>query len=427
MASFKYTCCITRNPSRFMLLASWFFNLVIFFNYFIDHFYENSLLLQSTSKTPRRCEPSAARSLSEKIIEKTFYDTYSILLEKCPINTINKESFTLCLSRINLDNNNNATNSNKQSNNLPWWFHTMIRDAKSYNIGLDGEWHTLTSNEPHNIRMCSIEKVASSQWRRLFCALNNQTTDYYSPKICEPEEISPSSKNVQDNVATSSSSFVFFRDPLERFLSGYINKCLSEQFRTKEKHCEPHALFEDFHSENSVLNKLTTNKKQLFAAYVDSMPYKWNVHFFPQSLYCDGIYRYLNDDTDSTYDFIGNMGITNFYNDLQRFIQRYATTANNKGTTTSSFEEIVNNIFEVKGSLFNSNKLEKIQHIDTNTKPQKEKMSSSKHVKEYYTPSSLRKALEYFSIDYMLLNMTIPDWVDEMLLEDDGNDKFPHL
>ena len=44
--------------------------------------------------------------------------------------------------------------------------------------------------------------------------------------------------------------------------------------------------------------------------------------------------------------------------------------------------------------------------------------SAPKYVKEYYSPRALRRVLEYVSIDYVLLGLDIPDWVDEILNED---------
>lgn len=43
--------------------------------------------------------------------------------------------------------------------------------------------------------------------------------------------------------------------------------------------------------------------------------------------------------------------------------------------------------------------------------------SASSHVLEFYTPKTLRQVLEYVSIDYVLLNLTIPEWAERMLLE----------
>ena len=39
----------------------------------------------------------------------------------------------------------------------------------------------------------------------------------------------------------------------------------------------------------------------MFDAYIDIFPLSWNVHFYPQALYCNGLFLDLLDE----YDFIG--------------------------------------------------------------------------------------------------------------------------
>jgi hypothetical protein len=39
----------------------------------------------------------------------------------------------------------------------------------------------------------------------------------------------------------------------------------------------------------------TLSKKMLFQAYVEAFPLDWNLHFFPQSVYCNGLGRRIND------------------------------------------------------------------------------------------------------------------------------------
>lgn len=39
-------------------------------------------------------------------------------------------------------------------------------------------------------------------------------------------------------------------------------------------------------------------------------------------------------------------------------------------------------------------------------------------VAQFYTPRSLRRALEYVSIDYVVLGLRVPEWARQMLKED---------
>jgi len=258
----------------------------------------------------------------------------------------------------------------KKEVTVPWWFRTMLRDAIGPKTGLYGRWHNLESTN-YNLTVCAIEKVASTTMRSLFCDLDAEVFR------------GPSCRKAPDPIPDHDRKIVFFRDPLERFLSGYIDKCIH---RRREKHCEPNEVFNN--DANGYTRGLTDHKKELFAAYVDTVPLKWNLHFFPQSLYCDGIYRHLHE-----YDFTGKMG-PNFYRDLRQFGNRY-------GKNVSA---IVNRIFKVPLN----------ETINTGTGTQ-----APKFVKVYYTPRSLKRVLEYVSIDYLLLNLDIPDWANKMLLQDD--------
>ena len=74
-----------------------------------------------------------------------------------------------------------------------------------------------------------------------------------------------------------------------------------------------------------------TAAKNIFAAYVDTMPLKWNLYFFPQSLYCNGIHRVLKD-----YDFIGYMD-SSFYDSLNSLGKRYG----------GRFKERVSDVFDL--------------------------------------------------------------------------------
>lgn len=41
--------------------------------------------------------------------------------------------------------------------------------------------------------------------------------------------------------------------------------------------------------------------------------------------------------------------------------------------------------------------------------------SAPLHVLEYYTPTTVRKVLEYVAVDYVMLNMTLPKWARDMM------------
>jgi len=129
----------------------------------------------------------------------------------------------------------------------------------------------------------------------------------------------------------------------------------------------------------------------MFAAYVDTMPLKWNLHFFPESFYCNGIYRVLKD-----YDFIGYMDLS-FYNSLNSLGKRYG----------GRFEEKISDVFDLAKNIEKS----ATSNMGIETK-------APTQIKAYYSPRSLRKVFEYVSFDYELLGLQIPDWAEEMLQTD---------
>jgi len=150
--------------------------------------------------------------------------------------------------------------------NVPWWFQTMLRDAPSV-IHLQHHNLSAPTRNKRGLRFCTIGKIGTKHWRRLICRLQNKPSNR-GRNVCIPDTAIP------ENAPKA----VFLRDPLERFLSAYIDKCVS--WRKVERHCEPLAVFDN--EENGLTEGLNKSKKLLFETYVDTMPLKWNMHFIPQ-------------------------------------------------------------------------------------------------------------------------------------------------
>ena len=96
-------------------------------------------------------------------------------------------------------------------------------------------------------------------------------------------------------------SFIFFRDPLERFLSAYIDKCVTRNHR--EGHCRPNKIFQNIQNDSEPLFS-NLNEKQKFEAFIDVSPLSWDLHFYPQAAFCN------NMELLSHYKFIGIMNET---------------------------------------------------------------------------------------------------------------------
>jgi hypothetical protein len=157
--------------------------------------------------------------------------------------------------------------------------------------------------------------------------------------------------------------------------------------RLNEKHCEPQSVFHN--PQNGPVNDFQGhNQQKLFEIYVDTFPLTWNLHFFPQSLFCNGLYRDI-----ANYSFIGNLG-NDFYRDLGRFSEQYP-----------ALEHWVVKVF----------------HMDKNenvTMNQGVETMAASHTLEFYTLRTLRRVLEYFAIDYVMLGLPIPSWAERMLADD---------
>lgn len=352
------------------------------------------------------------------IVHRTFNNTFAHLycpkrtsMKECLVNMFGKmQSKNLSKNqKMSKDDDDSEEWSSSSSRAQHWWFQSMIRD--SGNLGGDygfvfGPWHVGQATDP-NVSMCMIEKIGIKRWTTLFTSLNGNA--YYSRKTRSDEkhEIELPASN------EGYPSFVVLRDPLERFLSAYLDKCVDSFHRKEEGHCKPNEIYMKHEQLNHGENPLTTGysfggdddklkdrnmsgqRKTLFSMYVDTMPLKWDLHFFPQSLYCNGIYRFIDD-----YDVILHMG-PRFDNDLEKLGRHYG----------GRFEEELKKVFDYPSKLKKKEGNANGVHSGIETK-------ASEKVMQYYTPRSLRKVLEYVSIDYTGLDLKIPDSAEEMLRED---------
>jgi len=107
------------------------------------------------------------------------------------------------------------------------------------------------------------------------------------------------------------------------------------------------------------------------------------LRFHIHSFFCDGVYRHL-----SSFDFVGTMN-EGFYSDLEKMGKQLGITRE------------LQSVFSYKNR--------------TSTKNQGVETAASSHVLEYYTPRTVKRVLEYLSMDYVMLNMPIPDWAVQLL------------
>lgn len=186
------------------------------------------------------------------IVMNIYNDTFAHL-QDCPVNIPIDD----CLTET----------FNSLDESSPWWFHSMLRDSVKIVSARHHHLSAPTKQGP-GLQFCSIGKIGTKQWRRLICRLQHKPSSN-GRNVCRPDTPIP-----QD-----APKAVFLRDPLERFLSAYMDKC--DSWHIVEKHCEPLAVF--LEQENNTMTKgLDRNKKIMFETYVNTIPLQWNTHFLPQ-------------------------------------------------------------------------------------------------------------------------------------------------
>lgn len=286
-----------------------------------------------------------------------------------------------------------------QNITVPWWFQTLLRDILGPGGGVYSFWHHFYTTKPP-FHFCTVGKVATTEWRKVFCKLNAE--DCLDDNSCGKKKCAWKTKQTMPKTAPWA---VFVRDPLERLLSGYLDKCYNPQTRRNQGHCEPNAVFNPMKGLMDAKNKTYPNlmegldmdgqEKAMFGAYVDVLPLKWNVHFVPQAMFCD-----LHRNIDK-YDFVGNMG-KEFYFNLDRMATQFG----------GQLPEILNSTFGYMDHVKNDN------HENTGKQGSGHAMHTPAKVARFYTARTVRKALEYLSIDYVTLGLEVPEWAREMLREE---------
>mmetsp|Transcript_7790 Transcript_7790/g.13562 ORF Transcript_7790/g.13562 Transcript_7790/m.13562 type:complete len:394 (+) Transcript_7790:169-1350(+) len=326
---------------------------------------------------------------AEEIIQRSYRQTFGALSTeilcsldidgKTCINSLLAEAMEI--SSLTSQSNNNTT-SMSSTKSFPWWFITMLRDIKKKG-SIHGAWHNLTILDPP-MDFCAIEKIATTQWRNVQCFLNEGIEPKTRPRPCHLNKTSLDSRR-SENV----SRVVMLRDPLERLLSGYLNKCAHDGRRRVEGHCEPNTVFND----TDLTLQIRQDPRQLFAAYVDGFPLTWNIHFSPQSMYCDVLFRHVDN-----YEFVGHMG-----KDFFGYLQDLAAKLGQRNKLPEALEKV----FHLSRELT----LHENSNVGTETK-------AATHVNKYFTAASVRRALEYFAVDYVRLGLEVPSWAHDILAEE---------
>jgi len=202
---------------------------------------------------------SSQKTLRRAIVEKAYDESYAFLVDHC--GNLSQSGLQGCLSRLYvLETQVNATVGNK----WPWWFQTLIRDARIVKTGLFGPWHYLQFTDPP-MQVCVYEKGGTKMWRTAHCRYmtrNGVNTTGTTPTNCFQRQGTLLTTNVERSV--------FLRDPLERYLSGFLDKCAYKPYRLSQPHCHPSVVFQN--PNYTDVNEFLDQPKQLFQVHVDVSP-----------------------------------------------------------------------------------------------------------------------------------------------------------
>ncbi|VDO05014.1 unnamed protein product [Haemonchus placei] len=101
---------------------------------------------------------------------------------------------------------------------------------------------------PYNLATCEIEKNMLTIRRSIFCYLTNTTqfiaenrsisTEFWNDWLCDQTFIRDSLSSVRDTIEANLTLFTVVRHPIDRFLSGYVDKCMNElTYYTEDERC----------------------------------------------------------------------------------------------------------------------------------------------------------------------------------------------
>ena len=421
---------MVHHPKIVLLFASTLLCSIISYTYILNlvHQHHNSSLSLPIDiidiDAPSNQQPIVDEA--DFIIRKSYSESYGRMFT-CPDGIIEKDCIAKVVENIKKQQqssqNKTASTYNEEVHQnaqpsqhpYPWWFTTLLRDIPSN--GAYGFWHhfSTVSTNTTPIKFCAIGKNGSTEWRKVFKALTK-------PEYCNNDDVKKCDGkfNTAQKLSDDVPQTVFIRDPLERLLSAYLDKCVKPNVRVSQGHCEPNEVFgTDFleRKYNKLQKKEQQQKgqqqngkaqyrqatldlthvlqdKEMFAAYVDLLPLKWNVHFVPQAIFCD-LYRNIDN-----YD-VYKMG-TDFMPELDRMANKYG----------GMLPQILDDTFQYQSKLTNESS---ITNLGTD-KAHGTKAPSK--VSKYYSSRAVRRALEYLSIDYVTLGLEVPIWAREMLYKD---------
>ena len=312
------------------------------------------------------------------------------------------------------------------------WSH--YRASKPYGVGFPGHelgapflYNNINHSNPNmiakNILWCPIAKCGSETWRTFWYRYVGESSRKSSTfRLYEYPNIKTININKDFLYA-----FVIIRDPLERILSGYLDKCFYKSLLTnpidyaakfcfnKRNYQYILELYSNYTTKNDI-NRLNNNEKEDILRYIFELfggnlveilaHYGWesvNAHWMPMYLFCD-LYKHVEyynlykmNSIDDTYKIINQLGFWDeYYNEsLSYYI-------GNKGK-------------EWVWGLDNQTRWNWILSLSHLTRHGKVVNHANDKVLRYYSVRMIHILIDLYKMDYIVFNITIPQWICQVI------------
>eukprot|EP01084_Bolivina_argentea_P104976 187927_1 len=256
------------------------------------------------------------------------------------------------------------------------------------------------TNIDHKLIFCFIQKNVNTMFRNLWFAVERNDPLIYhidtrknksDPQLpyhnhlhiynLENKEILNTKYNsyIEKVTDTNWTKIVIIREPLERLLSGFLDRCLW--------------VYETYENTNECFGEVTNNFT--FSDFVERIidktkrkDYITNPHYWPQSWFCE-LDKYLNE-----YQFV----IKYDYYSIGKYVLELLKYVN------------LSDYYYHWGEYFNETMFTDSVHVTY--EGGNELQSKVKFYKQYYTKQLAVKCLKLFQDDYQLFNFSYPEWIN---------------
>eukprot|EP01084_Bolivina_argentea_P268574 456228_1 len=234
----------------------------------------------------------------------------------------------------------------------------------------------------HKYMYCNIAKNANTLFKTLFYALykNDPTTAkvhvFDNRNKSDDNNIYIANNNEYKDILNDKTwqKLVIIRDPLERLLSAFLDKCL----RCEEENC--------WYCDGGYTNNFTLYVERMIDEIENRNGRHLNHHFLPQHLYCD-LYK--------TFQYYNKVIVYSKY-----------TIVNDTINLLNSLDLI--EYYNHWGKYHNKTMFEKQVHPTFDGQADK----NAFYRKYFKTKQFADKCIQLFYYDYILFNLTIPQWVN---------------